>query len=278
MNGKLKTDKSFDRIFPSQDSIRGGYGNLIAVPFHGEAVPKGNSLFVDPETTEPYTDQLDLLLNVRRATEDDFDRYIERYKLSRMAELVKSRISGNVSRAYDVAQLGELEDLKHCKFIQYADEHRTDLPEPLWWVLADNLSAYGEDGREFFHAWSEGYPGYDPKEADAKFDQCLKRRESGYSPVGCKKMREMGFSCPMLDKCSARVVANFPAVYSDLPMDLSEMQEYTHVIGTTHESESQFRRFALGWQQLDDELRLEVLEQVAESCGWDNERKKRFVQ
>ena len=40
--------RSYDRLFPSQDTMpKGGFGNLIALPFQGQAQKNGNSLFVD---------------------------------------------------------------------------------------------------------------------------------------------------------------------------------------------------------------------------------------
>ncbi len=49
--------QSYDRLFPSQDTMpKGGFGNLIALPFQGQAQKNGNSLFVD-ERFQPYPDQ-----------------------------------------------------------------------------------------------------------------------------------------------------------------------------------------------------------------------------
>jgi hypothetical protein len=49
--------KSYDRFFPSQDSIPvGGFGNLIALPLQGLAQSSGNSEFID-EFCSPYPDQ-----------------------------------------------------------------------------------------------------------------------------------------------------------------------------------------------------------------------------
>jgi superfamily II DNA or RNA helicase len=42
--------ESYDRLFPSQDTMpRGGFGNLIALPLQHEARKQGNSLFLDDE-------------------------------------------------------------------------------------------------------------------------------------------------------------------------------------------------------------------------------------
>ena len=49
--------QSYDRLFPSQDTVpKGGFGNLIALPFQGQAQKEGNTLFVD-ESFVPYPDQ-----------------------------------------------------------------------------------------------------------------------------------------------------------------------------------------------------------------------------
>jgi superfamily II DNA or RNA helicase len=46
--------QSYDRLFPSQDTLpRGGFGNLIALPFQHQPRQKGNSLFLD-DSLEPF--------------------------------------------------------------------------------------------------------------------------------------------------------------------------------------------------------------------------------
>jgi len=59
---------SFDRMFPSQDSIpQGGFGNLIALPLQRAPRDLGNSVFLD-QNLEPFPDeqQWDVLANVVR--------------------------------------------------------------------------------------------------------------------------------------------------------------------------------------------------------------------
>jgi superfamily II DNA or RNA helicase len=57
---------SYDRLFPNQDTIaRGGFGNLIALPFQDGARQEGNSVFVD-RTWTPFPDQWAFLSSVRR--------------------------------------------------------------------------------------------------------------------------------------------------------------------------------------------------------------------
>lgn len=60
--------RSFDRMFPSQDSVeKGGFGNLIALPLQRVPRDQGNSVFVDDDL-EPYPgeQQWELLANVSR--------------------------------------------------------------------------------------------------------------------------------------------------------------------------------------------------------------------
>jgi len=57
---------SYDRFFPSQDTIpKGGFGNLIALPLQGVPRKAGNSVFVDLDS-QPYPDQWEFLSAVER--------------------------------------------------------------------------------------------------------------------------------------------------------------------------------------------------------------------
>lgn len=57
---------SYDRMFPNQDTMpKGGFGNLIALPFQREAFKNGGSIFVD-ESLHPYPDQWTYLSTIKR--------------------------------------------------------------------------------------------------------------------------------------------------------------------------------------------------------------------
>lgn len=63
--------QSYDRLFPSQDTVpKGGFGNLIALPFQGQAQKEGNTLFVN-EAFVPYSDQWAHLSSVHRITPEE---------------------------------------------------------------------------------------------------------------------------------------------------------------------------------------------------------------
>jgi superfamily II DNA or RNA helicase len=58
---------SYDRLFPAQDFMpKGSFGNLIALPLHGECRKRNTTVFLDPTTMEPYEDQWAFLSSIRR--------------------------------------------------------------------------------------------------------------------------------------------------------------------------------------------------------------------
>jgi superfamily II DNA or RNA helicase len=56
---------SYDRFFPNQDTLpKGGFGNLIALPFQGSVRKHGNTVFID-EDFAPYADQWAFLSSLK---------------------------------------------------------------------------------------------------------------------------------------------------------------------------------------------------------------------
>lgn len=66
----LKID-SFDRMFPNQDFLpKGGYGNLIALPFQTEPIKYENSIFIDRNFMK-IENQWDYLSSLRKLNEEE---------------------------------------------------------------------------------------------------------------------------------------------------------------------------------------------------------------
>lgn len=66
----LKID-SFDRMFPNQDFLpKGGYGNLIALPFQTEPIRYENSIFIDRNFMK-IENQWDYLSSLRKLNEEE---------------------------------------------------------------------------------------------------------------------------------------------------------------------------------------------------------------
>ena len=67
---------SYDRLFPTQDTVpKGGFGNLIALPFQGRAQQNGNTLFVN-EQFVPYSDQWAFLFSLPKITPEQLSGYL----------------------------------------------------------------------------------------------------------------------------------------------------------------------------------------------------------
>ncbi|GAB3177975.1 TOTE conflict system archaeo-eukaryotic primase domain-containing protein [Streptomyces incanus] len=75
---------SYDRLFPAQDFLpakaRGSFrfGNLIALPLHGVCRAKGTTVFVDPDTWEPYPDQFAHLSHTERLSLADVASLVDK--------------------------------------------------------------------------------------------------------------------------------------------------------------------------------------------------------
>jgi superfamily II DNA or RNA helicase len=68
--------KSYDRLFPSQDTMpKGGFGNLIALPLQRRARDYGNSVFVDINL-HAYRDQWAFLASLGRLTPEEANSLI----------------------------------------------------------------------------------------------------------------------------------------------------------------------------------------------------------
>ncbi len=85
--------KSYDRLFPSQDTLpKGKLGNLIALPLQMEARKSNNSVFID-ENFQQYQDQWYFLSNIRKLSDSEISLYI--------AELCKGSELGDLRQSED---------------------------------------------------------------------------------------------------------------------------------------------------------------------------------
>jgi putative DNA primase/helicase len=72
-----KNDDSYDRLFPSQVKHTGsGYGNLIGMPFQGQAIHDSCTVFVDLEIGQAISvdEQIKMLGNIERISAKEFER------------------------------------------------------------------------------------------------------------------------------------------------------------------------------------------------------------
>lgn len=89
---------SYDRFFPSQDFLpKAGFGNLIALPLHGECVERGTTVFLNPATMEPWPDQCAFLSSVARMAPE---------AVSALAESLRPATAGPTLSLADLAASG----------------------------------------------------------------------------------------------------------------------------------------------------------------------------
>lgn len=89
---------SYDRLFPNQDTMpKGGFGNLIALPFQFGPRQVGNSLFVDGDLA-PYPNQWQFLASLTRMSVSAAEELIAQ------AQRAGSLIAVRVSLAEDEAE------------------------------------------------------------------------------------------------------------------------------------------------------------------------------
>src|SRR5207302_7753417 len=69
---------SYDRLFPNQDTLpKGGFGNLIALPFQKGPRELGNSVFIDNDL-EPFPDQWTFLSTIKKINANEVDAILNR--------------------------------------------------------------------------------------------------------------------------------------------------------------------------------------------------------
>lgn len=80
-----------------------------------------------------------------------------------------------------------IEEIKaRCAFLKYCYENRENLPEPLWFPMVSNLARYKIRPIDLVHSFSQGFPGYSPRETEQKIKHCL--NDSG--PHTCTTIRQ----------------------------------------------------------------------------------------
>lgn len=173
---------SFDRLFPNQDSVE-GLGNLIALPFQGNAAKDGHTLFLAPETgfTEPFANQWETLENLETVSQAKLNEIISNWDLKRE--------TSPQAASHDIE--ADKTKLMQCKFVAWCIENPPRVSESLWYCLISNLITLRPGGVSWSHKASKGHPGYSKKECDRKILQALDR--SG--PHTCRFIKANGYDC-----------------------------------------------------------------------------------
>lgn len=163
---------SFDRLFPNQNRLSGrGFGNLIALPFQGNAARKGHTLFLDPDSgfAKPCKNQWQILAGIQKNGESVLDDLITAWELDppEPDEIYKD---SRTDAAYPISDFERI--AADCAFIAHCRDDAEILPEPDWYILL-TISARCRDGQRISHKLSAPYPNYSRRETDAKIYNAL---------------------------------------------------------------------------------------------------------
>jgi len=178
--------KSFDRLFPNQDTLNGKkLGNLISLPLQGRALQQGNTTFLDMgNSCKPHQDQWVFLSTVKRVSEDQLDKLIEEWGLKK-----DDHKPANTEVSSETNQPG-LEKVLNCEFIRWCSDNPKSVKEPLWYCMVSNLARF-KGGYETIHKFSKDYPTYSEKETDRKVEHALKDT----NPHSCSYIQRNGYKC-----------------------------------------------------------------------------------
>ena len=79
-------------VFPKQDLVAAdGVGNFIWIPLSGESVPVGKTVFVDPESHQPYADQWDYIHRIPTVHRREIGALVRQARASRACPEARDR-------------------------------------------------------------------------------------------------------------------------------------------------------------------------------------------
>lgn len=156
---------SFDRMFPNQDTLpKGGFGNLIALPFQKEPAKYGNTLFVDKNFII-IKNQMQYLSSIHRLTEDE------------VFEKIKKLSNDTIDIGHEINDMNKELENKNLKNIEY--------PKSINVILNDMVYI-------------------DKANLDSSAKNCFRRLATFANPEFYKKqrLRMSVYNIPMVIDCS----------------------------------------------------------------------------
>ncbi len=122
---------SYDRFFPNQDFMpKGGFGNLIALPFQKACRPLGNTEFlnIDEPELKPWPDQWAFLSQIKRVSPEQLKAWLEIVPPVTVGPGTMSRISAQMRQRYPAPQA------IHCVLGATLSVEKSGLPP---WMLSE---------------------------------------------------------------------------------------------------------------------------------------------
>lgn len=184
----LVDSKTYDRMFPNQDSNSDNYGNLIALPYNGKGFREGKSVFINPATREPIGPR-------------EFVKSVKRNKTSFIESLYDNlptetrnptspALSGSRTTSRQTLT-GAVKVVNFCKWMKAAKErmHQQN-QEPEFYALCCQFAQL-EQGEALAYEYGRLHP-YSDERIAQKYEQAVKANK----PHSCKTLREeFGYEC-----------------------------------------------------------------------------------
>lgn len=177
-----------DRWYPMQDAIGGSkpLGNLIALPFQGEAYKRGHSVFVTDDGT-PINPR-EFLAQIEFNKHETFKDLVGQAVVVERGQQLKIYPT-TMPTEFRTEPVGALKVLSRygCKFFRHVYQERANprlVNEPIWYAGLQ-ICAQFDQGRDLAHIISRGHPSYDEGATDEKFNQALRNPR-----VGCEWIHE----------------------------------------------------------------------------------------
>lgn len=198
---------TYDRMYPVQSSVTdGGYGNLIALPFHGESLKAGNTAFLNRDTLEP----IEPLAFLQGTT---FNNRFVVEELAEHAPKEKNNVEGAVgtyvrtdgdyegdfSGRPEKPISGFLKMISQygCKFMHHAVKDAATISQEEWWVALGQTTCF-KRGRDAAHLLSQlDKARYSPEVTDETFDRLLQHPPHGCAYIHAKFPQYACNDCPM---------------------------------------------------------------------------------
>jgi hypothetical protein len=250
---RKNANTAFDMMFPNQDTAGTSYGNLIALPYHGESYKKHkNSCFVDNDRNPVHP--VEFLENVKKNKAEVVDLLFSKLP----QESHSPRLASSGVRNLPVMKLPG--GLKVCEFCNWVKQAKERMPnqnqEPELYSLACQFAQL-DGGNRLLHEMGALHP-YSEDRIEEKWNRAVDQNK----PETCNTIRSKYGDCGK--RCDSTLDITHPyelATVSFSQLRVSERprpENYRDVAIRVAEKADRVAKhlepvgIAFGWDELDD--------------------------
>lgn len=169
--------ETYDRMFPNQDRVASGYGNLIALPYNGESFQKGNSAFIEKDGRKLFP--LEFFEKARKNKSEVVEKLFEELNHAEKRQQLPVVRGGSGAKLQGA--------LKMCEFCAWSKQAKERMPgqnqEPELYALACQFAQL-EGGERLIYEYGQLHP-YSDERIEEKWNRALKENK----PHTCETLR-----------------------------------------------------------------------------------------